>query len=132
MLFLIMKVLKCLWVMEDVDIGLLGPATVYLVNAEFIIVVMMVEVYLRINRTATLSIELVEFIVLLLTIEVKLGLNRPANIPPKIMEQELMLTGEVYIGLRPATISPITQAAMADCLVHHFLLVLLKNSDEKL
>ena len=38
------KVLKCLWAMEYVDIGLLIKATIRLVITEFIMVVMLVDI----------------------------------------------------------------------------------------
>ena len=42
MVFLMTKVLECLWVMEDVEIGLVRPSTIPISIAEFIIVVTMV------------------------------------------------------------------------------------------
>ena len=44
MIFMIMKVLECLRVIEDVGIGLLTPDTLPLANTEFIIAVTMLEV----------------------------------------------------------------------------------------
>ena len=61
--FLMMELLKCLWVMENVDRGLLRSATLPLAIADFITVVMMVEVNLDLNRPATLPITIVEFII---------------------------------------------------------------------
>ena len=66
-----------------------------------------------------------EFIILVLMLEVQLCIKRPAIIPLTIMEQELMLTGEVDIGIRPATLPPIDQVAVENVLVDKFLLVLL-------
>ena len=56
MVFQMMKVLKCVWVMSDVYIGLLRPATIHLTIDEFIIVVTMIEVDLGLKRPATLPI----------------------------------------------------------------------------
>ena len=58
-------------------------------------------------------------------VEVELGLKRPAIIPLIIVDQELVLTVEVDIGIRPATLTPIEQVAVVNCLVENFLLVLL-------
>ena len=57
----------------------------------------------------------------------ELGLNIPATIPLAILDKWLVFTGEVDIGLRLATIPPITQVGVVDCLVNHFLLVILKK-----
>ena len=54
-----------------------------------------------------------------------LGLNIPATVTIEIMDQKLMLMGELDSGLTTATISPITQVAVVDCWVSNFLLVLL-------
>ena len=43
------------------------------------------------------------------------GESRSVILPLEIGEQELMLKGEVGIGLRPATINPITKANVVDC-----------------
>ena len=56
------------------------------------------------KRLDTISITIVEFIILVLMVEVELGLKRPATLPLVIVEQELMLTGEVDIGLNPDTL----------------------------
>ena len=85
MLFLVIKVLKYLCVMEDTEIGLLRPATLPLAIAEFIIAVMMVEVNLGLNRPATLYLAIVEFIILVLMLEVELGIKRPATLPLVIL-----------------------------------------------
>ena len=73
------------------------------------------DVNIVIFITATLTIAMVECI----------GLKRPSTIPLEIVEQELILKGEAYIGLRPATLPPITQVAMVDFWFSLFLLVLL-------
>ena len=67
------KVLKCLWITKDVEIGLLVPATITLVIVEDVLVVMLLEVYLCHKR--------------------------PATFPLSIEEQELILKVEVDIGL---------------------------------
>ena len=75
-----MKVLQCLRVMEDVDIGLLIPATIPLAVADFIILVTMVDVDLGLKRPATISLKNFEFIILVLMLEVELGIKRLSNI----------------------------------------------------
>ena len=55
-------------------------------------------------------------------VEVDIGLKRLATIPLEIMEQELMFPVEVDIGLRPATLPPITKVTVVDCRVSNFLL----------
>ena len=79
----------------------------------------MVEVYLGINRPENISLTTVEF---------GIGLNMPATLPVRIVDQESMLTGEVGIGLRPSTLSPITQMAVVDFGFHQFLLFLLAKT----
>ena len=104
MVFLMVEVFNCLWFMEDMDICLLRPSTLSLSIASFFIFVMVVEVDLGIKITATIYLEILEFIILVLMVEVELGLKRPATLPLVIVEQELMLTGEVDIGLNPDTL----------------------------
>ena len=77
------------------------PYTLPIVIAEVIIIVMMVEVDLGHNRPDTPTFEIVEFIILVLMVEVELVLNIPTTYPLTITEQDLVLKGEVYIGLRP-------------------------------
>ena len=48
-------------------------------------------------------------------IEVYLGHKIPSNLPLEIGEQELILNGEVDIGLRPANITPINYVNVVDC-----------------
>ena len=115
MVFLITKILKCLQVVEDVEIGLSRADIIPLAIADFIIVMIMVYIYLGLKKPDTITLAIVEFIILVLTVELELGLNIPATLPLVIMEQELMLTGEVDIGLIPATLPPITQFALVDC-----------------
>ena len=103
MLFMMMKLLECLKLMEDVDIGLLRPSTLPIKIVEFIIVV----------------IELV------MMIEVGIFLNRPSTTHLSIVEKKLMLTVYVDIGIRPATIPPITQVAVVYFHASHFLIILL-------
>ena len=50
-------------------------------------------------------------------IEVDLGHKRPDTLPLEIGEQELMLKGEVDIGIRPATITPITKVKVIYCCI---------------
>ena len=89
MKFLMTKVLKFLWVMEYVDIGLLIPANLPFIIMEVIIVVMLVEV--------------------------DIGHKRPATITLAIVEQEFILKGEADIGIILATLHPITQVTMIYC-----------------
>ena len=89
---MILKFLNCMWVMEDVDIGLLRPSNLPLAILDCIILVTMEEV--------------------------DIGLKRPSTIPISIVEQELMLTGEADIGLISATITTITQLVMVYCRVY--------------
>ena len=122
--FLMKKLLKCLCVMEDVEIGLLRPATLPLTIAEVIILVKMIEVDLGHKRPSAISLAIVEFIILMLMVEGELGLKRPAILPLAIVEQEFMLLGEVDIGLRPATLPCASQEVVVYCQVSHLLLVL--------
>ena len=48
-------------------------------------------------------------------IEVDLGHKIPETLPLTIRTHELMLKGEADIGLRPATITPITKVDGVDC-----------------
>ena len=109
MVFLMMKVFKCLWVMEDVEIGLLRKSTLPLSIVEFIIVVTMVEVNIGLKRPDTIYLAILEFIILVLMLEVELGLKITATLLNVMVEQELMLTGDVDIYLRPDILPPITQ-----------------------
>ena len=56
------------------------------------------------KRIATISLAIVDFIILLLMVELELGLKRPVTLPLTIVDQELMMKGEVDIGLIPDTI----------------------------
>ena len=94
--------------MEDVYIGLFRPSTIPPEITEFIIVVTILDVDIVLKRPATVSLVMVKFISLVLMVEVSIGLKRPSTIPLSIVDQELILTGEVDIGLTPATIPPIT------------------------
>ena len=40
--------------------------------------------------------------------ELDIGLKIPATLPLTIVDQVLMFMGDVYIGLRPASLAPIT------------------------
>ena len=72
----------------------------------------MSDVNLCHKKTATLPIVIVDFILMVIKMvtmeEVDIGLNIPDKLPLAIMDQELMLTGEVDIGMRTATIPPVT------------------------
>ena len=55
--------------------------------------------------------------------DLDLGLNRPSTIIFIIVEKVLVVLGYVYVGLRPATIPPITLVTMVYCCVYFLLLV---------
>ena len=115
--FPMIKVLKFLWVMEDVGIGLLRPANITLAIAEFIIVMTMVEADLGLKRLDKFSLAIMYFIILVLMVELELGIKIPATIPLTIVDHNFMLEVEVNIGLRPATITPITHVDVVDVVV---------------
>ena len=71
MVYLIMKVLECLQVMEDLDIGLLITYTLPLESVEFIMVV--------------IEVVIME--------DMDIGLKRPATLPFTIVYTFLMVTG---------------------------------------
>ena len=77
----------------------------------------------------TLTLLIVEFIIVMIKVvkiaEGDICLKITAIITLKIVDQELMLTGEVNIGLIPATLPPITQVIVVDFRVSNFLLILL-------
>ena len=54
--FIMMKVLKCLRVMEGLEIGLLRPYTLPIATMEFTILVTMVEVDLGLKRPSRTSL----------------------------------------------------------------------------
>ena len=124
MLFMIMKVFKCLQVIEYMDISLLRPDTLSLEISYFIIVVTVIKVDLGLKIPANHPLVIVEFIIAVVMGEVYIGLKRPATLPPVIVEQELMLIGDVDIGLRTVTLPPITKVDVVDCWFYQFLLVL--------
>ena len=74
---------------EVVGIGILRPSTITLVTAVDIILVMLVEV--------------------------DIGHKIPSTLPLAIVEQYLMLNGEADIGIRTATLPPITQVTVVYC-----------------
>ena len=57
---------------------------------------------------ATIPLVIMENIILVMLVEVDIGHNIPYTLPLAIGEQSLMLKGEVDIGLRPDTLTPIT------------------------
>ena len=85
------QILKCMQVMEDMDICLLIPANLLLSIVEFIIVVTMVEVDLGLKIPPTLNTTIVEFIIVVIKVvtmvEVDIGLKIPAPLPITIVEQ---------------------------------------------
>ena len=110
--------------MEDVDIGRLMQTTIHLTTAEVIIIVTMLEVDLCNKIPVTCSLAIVEFTILVLMIELELGLNRKATLPIAIFEQYFILKGDVYLGLRTASLPCAYQEVGVDCQVYYFLLVL--------
>ena len=90
---------------------------------------MMEDVDLGLKISATLPLAIVDFIVMVIKLvimeEVGIDIKRPATITLAIVEKVLIVMGEVDIGLRTATLPPITQLDVVDCWVSHFLLVLL-------
>ena len=101
LVFLMMEVLECLRVMEDMDLVL--------------------------NRPATLTISIMEFIVVVIKVvimdEVDIGIKRPATITLEIMDQVCMVLEDVDIGIIPATIPTITQFGMVYCWVSLFIII---------
>ena len=90
MVFLNMEVLECLWVMEEVDIGLKIPDTLPPEIAEFIFV--------------NIKVVMME--------GVDIGLKIPDTLLLEVLEQVLMVILEGNISIRPATIPTITQVMM--------------------
>ena len=60
---------------------------------------------------------------MLVMADLDLVLKRSATIPLKILDKLLMVIGDVDIGPRPVTISPITHVTMLYCFVDMFILV---------
>ena len=54
-----------------------------------------------------------------------MGLKRPGILPLTIVEQVLIVMGDVVIGLIPATFRTITQVGMVYCRVSYFILIFL-------
>ena len=100
------KVLKCLWVMREVGIGLLRPATLTFVIAEVM--------YIGLLIPATLPLVIVKDIMLVMLVEVDLGYERPDTLPLEIGQHYFMLKQEVDICISPATIHPITQVTVVN------------------
>ena len=93
--------------MKDMDIGLLISSTLHLVIAEVVDIGLLMP--------ATLPLVIAEGVIVVMLVELDLGHNIPATIPITILEQELMLKGEVDIGLIPATLPLITQLNVVYC-----------------
>ena len=108
--FLRKKVLKCLPVIKDVRICLLIPS-----NIPLVIVEVMKDIDIGLLIPSTLPPVITEVIKVVMLIEVDLGHNLPDKIPLPIVKHELMLKGELDIGLIPYTIPTITQVTVADC-----------------
>ena len=56
--------------------------------------------------------------------DMDVGLNIPANFPLLILEKLLVVMGEVGIGTRPSTLTPITQVTMVDFSIYLVLLAM--------
>ena len=82
---------------------------------------------LGLKRQATTPIETMECIVVVMMLEVYIGLKIPDTLHSVIMDQELMLTVEVYKFIRTATIPPITHVAMLYFRIYQFLIILLSK-----
>ena len=95
------KVLECLWEMKYVNLGLKRPPTFPLEIMDFIVVLIKVVIM----------------------VEVDIDIKRPANLTLIIVEQGLMLMGEVDIVMTPDNITTITQVPVVASWVYHFLLV---------
>ena len=65
MVFQMMKVLKYMWVMEDLDIGILRPSTRTLATTYFILLVTMVDLDIGLKIIAKFTIEIVVLIILM-------------------------------------------------------------------
>ena len=52
--------------------------------------------------------------------ELDIGLKITATLPLTIVDQVLMFMGDVYIGLIPASLAPITYVGMLDFGISHF------------
>ena len=103
MVFMIMEVLECMWVTEEMDLVLMKPATIPLKTMELI----------------------VKAIGVVMTEEVDLGLKRPATLTLSMVEEVLMVMGEVDICIRPDDLPPIPHARVVYCWFNLVLLVLL-------
>ena len=66
MIFMMMKILKCLRVMEDAYIGVLIPATPPLAIVQFIIVVTMIDMDLCLNIPSACTLAILEFIIVMI------------------------------------------------------------------
>ena len=113
--FLMTKVLKCLRVMENMDIGILRISTLPLAITDFIIAVTTRELYLGLNIPVTLPLKIVDFIILVTVTYMDIGLKRPATLPLAKLKEDVMLTRKEGICIIPATLTPITQVSMAYC-----------------
>ena len=100
MKFLKKKVLKCLRVEKIMGLGILRPATLHQVIAEFLEVGILIP--------ATIPLVIAEDML----VYMNLGHKRPSALPLAIGGQYLMLKVKVHIGLRPRTIPPITKMNM--------------------
>ena len=106
MVFPIMEDLESLGVREDVDLCIRRPGTLLLPIMEFTIIGIKV----------------------MMTEEVDLGLKIPLTPTLVILDQVLMVMGEMDIGLRTATLSTINQVVMVDYWVSLLILVLFKKA----
>ena len=89
------------------DVGLLRPTTLTTVITDVVDISNLIP--------DTLPLVIAEDTTVVILVEVDIGHKRPSIIPLAILEHELMLKGTVDIGLRPATIHPITQLTVVYC-----------------
>ena len=82
-------------------------------------------------RPATPPLKIVYFIAVVIKVvtmeELDICIKRPATIYLAIVEQVLVVMVEVDIGLRPATLPPITQVDVVDCCVNLLLNFMLRK-----
>ena len=101
------------------------PSIITIVIVEFITVVKMVELYIGLKIPDNPSLLILEFIILGKMLGVDLCINILDTIIITIVEQELILTGDMDIGIISYNPNSITKVDVADFLFYQFLIVLL-------
>ena len=107
-------------VMGEVEIGLIPdtlPPITHMVVVYLCVSMLLLCLFTKIFMATKEAIEVV------IMEEVDLRLMRPYTIPFKIIEKVLMVTGEMFIGLRPATIPPIIQVGLVGFWVAMFIVM---------